>query len=287
MMSTSSLTQFSPNNAMKRISIIQLLTAIALLADFTTAQISVIGGLSYDRDARAGEKYEGSFIVKNDTEEPQEAKIYQRDYTFSSDGTNVYGEPGKLARSNARWITFSPPYVLLPPHASITANYVVAVPKDSAAARLTGSYWSMMMVEGIPVGSPESSIRRGDSTKTGFFQNIRYAVQIATHITNTGNRAVRFIDAKLVKQETGERVLQVDLENTGDLFMRPDVYIELFDAGGQSRGKIPGARFRMYPGTSVRQTIQLKDIPAGTYKALVVVDAGGQDVFGAQYTLQF
>jgi hypothetical protein len=287
MMSTSSLIQFSRNNTMTRISIIPLLAALTLLADLTAAQVSVIGGLSYDRDARAGEKYEGSFVVKNDTEEPQEAKIYQRDYTFSRDGTNVYGEPGQLLRSNARWITFSPPYVLLPPRGSITVNYVVTVPKDSATARFTGSYWSMMMVEAIPVGSPESSIRRGDSTTFGLFQNIRYGIQIATHILNTGNRAVRFIDAKLVKQETGERVLQVDLENSGDLFMRPEVYVELFDAGGQSRGKIPGARFRMYPGTSVRQTIQLKDVPAGTYKALVVVDAGGQDVFGAQYTLQF
>jgi hypothetical protein len=33
--------------------------------------------------------------------------------------------------------------------------------------------------------------------------------------------------------------------------------------------------------------IELNGIGAGTYKALVVVDAGGDDVFGAQYTLDF
>jgi hypothetical protein len=69
--------------------------------------------------------------------------------------------------------------------------------------------------------------------------------------------------------------------------MKPDVTVELFGANGQSRGRISGGKFRMYPGTSVRHLMSLGEIPPGTYKALVLVDAGGQDVFGAQYTLQF
>lgn len=267
--------------------LLRTLCALTLLTEWSAAQVSVVGGLSYDRDARAGETYEGSFIVKNDSQEPQETKIYQRDYSFSADGRNFYGEPGSISRSNAGWIAFSPSYIMIPPSGSVTVTYQVRVPRDSSTVRLTGSYWSMLMVEAIPPGSPESSIRRGDSTSLALLQTVRYAVQIATHIANTGTRAVRFLDAKLIKQESGERVLQVDIENTGDRWMRPDFHVELFNANGESRGKIPGARFRIYPGTSVRQSIPLRDIPAGTYKALVVVDAGGDDVFGAQYTLQF
>jgi hypothetical protein len=43
----------------------------------------------------------------------------------------------------------------------------------------------------------------------------------------------------------------------------------------------------MYPGTSVRQRIVLPDLPEGEYRALVVVDAGGDDAFGAEYTIKF
>lgn len=272
---------------MKTSTLLGALFALAVLTECSAAQVSVVGGLSYDRDARAGEKYDGSFIVKNDSNEPQETRIYQRDYTFSADGRNFYDEPGRVARSNAGWIAFSPSYVVVPPRGSVTVTYQVTVPQDSSAAPLVGSYWSMMMVEAIPPGSPESSIRRPDSTSLGLFQTVRYGIQIATHIANTGTRAVRFLEAKLIKQESGERVLQVDIENSGDRWIRPDFHVELFDTTGKTEGKIPGARFRMYPGTSVRQLISLKDIPAGTYKALIVVDAGGDDVFGAQYTLQF
>ena len=268
-------------------SLLFVIGALLALPSLSSAQIAVIGGLSHDRDVAPGETYEGAVTIKNDTESEQEVKVYQRDYFFTSDGKNLYGDPGKLPRSNAPWITFGPSSVVLPPKGSANVTYTVAVPGDSAGKPLIGSYWSMLMVESVPPGSPESSIRNGDSTRLGLFQNIRYAIQIASHVANTGEKMVRFLDVRLTKHDGGARVLQVDIENSGSLYMKPDVTVELFGANGQSRGRISGGKFRMYPGTSVRHLISLDEIPPGTYKALIVVDAGGQDVFGAQYTLQF
>jgi len=264
-----------------------LLLLPLLIASGARAQIYIIGDLSHDRDARPGENYDGTITVKNDSDEPQEAKVYQTDYTFSYDGTNSYGDPGTVRRSNARWISFSPSRALIPPRGNATITYSVNVPPSDSGKALGGSYWSMLMIEGIARGSAESSFGKRDSTKhLGLLQTIRYGLQIATHIAGTGTRAVRFIEAKLVTKEDGNRYLQVDIENSGDLWIRPEVSVEFFDGKGVSRGKIPGTRYRMYPGTSVRQMIDLKTIPPGTYKALVVVDASGDDVFGAQYSLQ-
>jgi hypothetical protein len=271
--------------SMKHFLALLLLSSIVLPG--ASAQIYIIGDLSHDREVRSGEKYEGRITVKNDSEEPQEAKVYQTDYTFSHDGTNSYGDPGTLRRSNARWISFSPSRAVIPPRGTATISYSVNVPLSDSGKALGGSYWSMLMIEGIARGSAESSFGTRDSAKhLGILQTIRYGLQIATHIAGTGTRAIRFIDAKLVSREGGDRALQIDLENSGDLWIRPEVSVEFFDAKGVSRGKVPGTRYRMYPGTSVRQMIDLKTIPPGSYKALVVVDAGGDDVFGAQYTLQ-
>jgi len=252
------------------------------------AQVSIIGDLSQDREARAGQSYDGSIIVRNDSHEPQQAKVYQTDYLFSYDGTNNYAEPGSTARSNARWVSFSPSFFVVPPQGTVTVNYTVAVPESLGRARPDGSYWSMLMVEGVPKESPESTLSKSAAKPgMGVRQTLRYGIQIATHITGTGTRSVKFIHATLEKESGGGRFLQVDLENNGTLWYRPNVYVELFDARGVSKGKFPGQKFRMYPGTSVRQRIELSAIPAGTYKALVVVDAGGDDAFGAQYTLEF
>ncbi len=248
------------------------------------AQVSVIGELSQDREVRPGDSYSGTINIKNDSNEPQEAKMYQTDYLFYSNGTNSYGDPGSHPRSNAKWVTFSPAFVTIPPQSTVTVNFEVSIPRDSS---LMGSYWSMLMVEGIPKGSPESSGARDKKAEMGIMQTIRYGIQIASHIANTGIRKIEFKDPKVVVTEKGARVFQFDVENTGDLGIRPEVYLELFNDQGISLGKFQGARYRIYPGTSVRETIDLSSVAKGSYKALVVVDAGGDDIFGAQYNLQF
>jgi hypothetical protein len=267
-----------------RLSTRTLPLALLFTTGIVSAQISIIGELSQDREARPGEQYEGTIIVRNDTDEPQEAKVYQTDYLFFSDGTNRYDEPGSHRRSNASWVTFSPTYVTLPPQATVNVSFSVKVPQPSANS-LTGSFWSMLMVEGISKSSAESS-RRDRKAEMGITQAIRYGIQIATHIAGTGVRTIEFKNPKVVSKGSDGKVFQIDVVNTGDLGMRPEVYVELFNGAGISQGKFPGVRYRLYPGTSVRQTIDLTGVPRGEYKALVVVDAGGDDVFGAQYTLQ-
>ena len=248
------------------------------------SQVSVVGDLSQMKEVRPGESYEGLILVKNDSPEIQEAKIYQHDYTFHFSGTNTYGEPGQLPRSNARWIAFSPAFVTLPPHGTVAVNFTVTVPRDTTG-NLTGTYWSMLMVEGVRPGSAESSTPGQNRTEMGISQTIRYGIQIATSITGTGAPNVSFIDSKLLNKEDGSRMLQVDVENSGDRFMRPSAYVELFDETGLSRGRYSAPTYRLYPGTSVRYVFDLSSAPHGTFKALVVVDAGGDEAFAAQYTL--
>jgi hypothetical protein len=264
-----------------------LLLFIPMVTVSVFAQVSVIGELSQDKDANPGETYNGVIVVRNDMNEPQEAKVYQTDYSFQSDGTNNYGEPGTLPRSNAKWIAFSPSYLTIPPLSTMSINYTVTVPKDLNGKKLVGTYWSMLMVEGIQKGSAESSLPQKDKkAQMGIMQTIRYGIQIATSITGTGTKMVKFLSTS-IDTTGGKRGLRIDIANTGEIGMRPDVYVELFNAQGNSLGKFSGVKYRMYPGTSVRQLIDIAGVPAGTYKALIVVDAGGDDRFGAQYTLKF
>jgi len=271
---------------MKRI----LFCAFVLAFAFNPArsQVSVIGELSHDKEVRAGETYEGMIAVRNDTEEPQEVKVYQTDYTFFSNGSNNYGEPGTTPRSNAKWISFRPSYLTVPAHATSSINYTVVVPAETAEQKLVGSFWSMLMIEGIGKGSAESTAKK-DPTKTqmGIQQTVRYGIQIASHIAQTGTKKINFVDTKLVAKDDGKHFLQVDVENTGDVWMRPEMYVEVFDDKGNSKGRFPGIRYRLYPGTSVRQSIDLSSLEKGAYKALIVVDSGGDDVYGAEFNLKF
>lgn len=114
---------------------------------------------------------------------------------------------------------------------------------------------------------------------------MRYGIQMVTHIDDTGIRKIKFSEPKIAKEE-GVKTLQIDIENTGERWVRPKVWIELFTLEGTSAGTVEGPKSRIYPGTSVRIKFDLSKIIAGTYKTLVVADCGDEDLFGANYTLK-
>lgn len=247
------------------------------------AGVSVTSGLTYERMAESGNAYQGAIQLQNTGEGPQEVKIYQTDYLFFCDGRNIYGDPGKDPRSNADWITFSPRRLIVPPRSKTMVNYTVQVPDDQG---LTGTYWSMLMIEGISAASPEASGKKRDEINVGISQVMRYGLQMITQIGDTGTTQLKFVRTKVLKKDE-KRILQIDMENIGEKWLRPDLWAELYNDKGISTGKLPGKKSRIYPGTSARFMIDLSRVPPGTYKALVVADCGGDDLFGTSYTLKF
>ncbi|HET7552516.1 MAG TPA: hypothetical protein VFK04_14595 [Gemmatimonadaceae bacterium] len=262
-----------------------LVPAMAAVSSKTAAQISISSPSVMEQGASPGESYSGTVLLRNRSAEMQEAKIYQTDYLTFADGTTSYGEAGSTPRSNARWITIQPTYVTVPPHQTIEARYTVRVPAASASP-LAGSYWSMIMVEGIPKGSAESRVAAGAQRKVqvGIVTRLRYAVQIVTNIGTTGSRKVQFANPKTIATGNGKE-LQFDLVNTGERAYAPRISLELYTEAGEQAAVRTTTRELTYPGTSLRQSFDLGGLAAGRYRALVVVDAGGDDVFGAQFTI--
>ncbi|MDX1741772.1 MAG: hypothetical protein R3178_10775, partial [Rhodothermales bacterium] len=250
------------------------------------SQISVRSPLSDDRNVLPGTTYEGAILVHNETARVQEAKVYQTDYRFHSDGTNEYGEPGTSDRSNAGWIRLAPYRVMLPPGETVPVHYSVAVPAQEVG-ELQGSYWSMVMVEAIPAESPESTLSADSlDRKYGVRQIMRYGIQIATHLPDESDARIDREEAGLSSDPDHGAVLEFTLTNTGSRLLQPEVWVDLYDLDGKPQGRMNGSTNRIYPDTGVRQRISLGRPPAGKYRALVFVDAGEQGVFGAEYDLE-
>lgn len=245
------------------------------------AQISVIGNSIQEREAAAGGAYEGTIRVSNTSAEPREARIYQTDYLFHADGRALYEAPGSQARSNAGWVAVSPSRVVIPAGQTIDVRYVVKVP---VADSLRGSYWSLVMVEGL---APAPETGPADGARVDLQATVRYGVQVVTHIGATGAPTVGFAGAGVSKVTDGTGAMVVDLTNTGDRAARLKLMLEVYTEDGRQIATLQQARGLVYPGSSIRQHFALGALPKGTYKAVLVADAGGDAVFGAQYTLRF
>jgi len=258
--------------------------AFAVLLIFPCASegaISVVGGLTREMKVEPGEAYRGAIVITNTGDEYEEVKIYQTDYVFYCDGSKTYGKPGEHERSNAGWISFAPSRLEIPAHESATVNYEIRVP---AGESLLGSYWSILMVEVIGKGSPEAVASKPSEFQVGVRQVFRYGVQMVAQVEDKATCNLRF-DTKLIRRN-GKRILRMDVENFGDKWARPLAWAELYDATGTYMGRFEGNRLRVYPGTCATTRIDLTYLPEGTYKALIIIDAGGDDVFGANVTLK-
>lgn len=266
--------------------LLAIIPALAAAPAAASAQISLGSPSVLEHQAAPGETYTGTVVVRNGSSTPQEAKVYHTDYLAFANGTKSYAEPGTTPRSNADWITVQPSYVTVPPHQAVEVSYTVHVPAR-AARPLVGTYWSMLMVEGIPKSSAESRYAThtaGKKVQVGIMTRIRYAVQIVTHIGDTGTRQVKFANPKAVADTSGKR-LQFDLINTGERAYRPRITLELYTEHGDRVATRAATRELTYPGTSLRQSFTLGKLPKGRYRALVIVDTGGDDTFGAQFTI--
>jgi len=253
-------------------------------AAIDTGGVGILGGLRREATLEPGQQSQrGTILVTNAGAEPAEVKVYQTDYTPLIGGCK-YGEPGRSPRSNAKWIALTPLQFVIPPGDSTQVYYTISVPADP---ELRGSYWSMIMVEPIrPISEQEPKRLENDQIGVGVRSVVRYAVLMVTHVGNTGTRGLRIVE-RTMDQAKDKRLLQLHVENTGERLLRCKVWADLYDQEGRYIGRYGREpEYGFYPGCVVQAQIDLTEVPPGAYKALVVLDAGGEDVFGAQYDLQ-
>lgn len=268
--------------ALRRLPWYAALGAALLLIGVPTpsaAQVIVRGDLAYETTAAPGSTYANTIVLYNEGDSSRTAEVSLRDYTFSADGTTRYDDPGTLARSNAPWIDYGGSTVTLPPEQEVEVTYRVDVPAQVDGGPPTGTYWSMILVE--PLNQPQGAAAQGIAVQ----QVRRYGIQVATHIRETGTPDLSLLSTDL-QQATGGAVLSLSVENAGTRGVRPAARVELYDASGALVLTQDASRKRIYPGTSVRYRLDLAGADAGTYQALLVVEADAGRPIGRQFTVE-
>jgi len=242
------------------------------------ASIEVLGSLKYVHNGKPGDIIKGEIKIQNNDSTDQEVKVYQTDLLYNLQENTFYDEPGSHKRSNASWIQFSPKSVILKAKEIRIIQYEITIPKNDT---LKGTYWSVLMVEGVVPIDPNQKGELNIRTVT------RYAIQVVTDINDKGKGLLKFMEPTLVTEGT-KLYLAIDLVNNGDHYIAPEVSIELFDDKGTSVKVISAPKKGIYPTTSTRFRIDLEGLPGNkTYKAMIVAAGLDSDVFGLEYTLYF
>lgn len=242
-----------------------------------SASILITNGLTHEFSVNPGGKSGGTVHLLNNSDQPRTVRLFQTDYKFTYTGESSYDQPGTSDRSNAGWITISQSFVTLQAREERQVAFGLTVPEKTG---LIGTYWSVIMVEGVPDLNP-------DAASAGIRINtvLRYAVQIVTHIGDSGERNLVFRDLSVV-EEDGEVLLAVILENQGERGLRPFLSLELIDEYGHSLGLRRTDPKRIYPGTSLTYTIPLDGVNPGNYMGVLIADGDDDYVFGTNLSLE-
>jgi len=254
-------------------SFVFIVTSLSL----ANAAVIVLNGLTHEYQVQPGESYRGTIQIQNAENKEKSVKVYQTDYWFSYTGESRHDSIGAIPRSNGKWITYTPELMTLAPNQTTEVEFEIKVPANDT---LSGTYWSVIMVEGIV--PPDTTTH-----KTGVTINtsIRYAVQIITNIGDTGTRDMKFLGLQMAKEDDAN-ILNVMIENTGERLLRPELSLELFDASGNSVGVIKAERKKTYPGTSIRVALPLEGIKPGKYTGVLVADCDEDHIFGTNVSIE-
>ena len=148
---------------MNNIKKILLFITILIASNSLQAKLLLQGGYSHEFVSESSGVYKKSIKLRNMGNTPLEIKLYLEDYLFNAKGTSSFtaAHLNKNLRSNSQWIKFNSNRVVLSPGMEKTVSYTMTVP----STRLSGTYWSALIVEPVPLNSVESSQKPLDDKK--------------------------------------------------------------------------------------------------------------------------
>lgn len=82
------------------------------------------------------------------------------------------------------------------------------------------------------------------------------------------------LDHPVMKKQSGRRIFSLDAKNIGTRWIRPKIWLDIYNQQGAFIGKFKGNGSRIYPNTSVTLPVDISRLKSGKYKGLFVVDGG-------------
>ncbi len=263
---------------MKTIKLFFACILFSVLPLLSIASIEVAGSLRHIHKGMQGDVYKGEIKIHNSDDLDQEVRIYQTDLLYNFEDFTFYDEPVTHNRSNAKWMQYSPKTVIVKGNETIYIQYEISIPQSDT---IKGTYWSVLMIEGVIPIEPDQPGQLNITTVT------RYAIQIVTEIADKGIGELEFLEPTLITVDD-QLFLAIDIVNTGDHYIVPEVSIELFDEAGESVKVIKAPKKGLFPTTSARFRFNLEGIEGEkTYQTLIIAAGQDEDVFGIEYTLYF
>jgi len=257
---------------LKKLSILVLLVTCYLLpvasvsAQETQRAITIVPP-NVQKSLNPGERTEGIMKVINDSAEPLTFNVFVRDYiVVDTKGTPNLLPPDTLNEkySASSWLGVYPSTFTVMPHEKQILNYYLQVPLD---ARPGGHYAAV-------VYTPENA---GGPSGTG--ASVQTQIGTLFYVSVNGDITERSIVSKIFADpfsEYGPVKILTQIKNLGDLHVKPEGKVAIYDLLGRNIGNQKLSEFNIFPGGVARDYENTfgQKIMIGRFKATLLASYG-------------
>ena len=245
-----------------------------------------VAPLTADHTLAPGSVVTDRLLVVNNDERPASFSITAHDFTTDTAGVDTYRSLGSHSRSLADWITFTPSFLTLPPRGKGFIEYEIRVPGldelDSQAPLPEGSYWAAIMVQTERERKVwEQAPKDRKVSRFGIGVAFVYAIKIYLNIQGTERSSLKAVSLTAGGEP---RSLVATFANTGNVIVRPKVWMELRDLEGAVLATLDSLTWTLEPGMGHDYRFSVQDVPEplpdGRYQVAVIADYGAPRLCG-------
>ena len=232
--------------------------------------IALIGSTVHSHATSPGGSFDGLIRIQNSDTNPAMVRVYTSDYRTGTNGASLFADPGVLPRSNGKWYALSADAIEIPAKSTREVAYRGMVPDD---AQLLGSYWSLVFVEEQAPIPPLNTNSSAKLPSASIRTVVRFATIVLNEIGDAEPPSMKVIERKVV-QEAPSRALTLLIENRGRSMTVPIPSLEVLDDQGGILRRVDLNPSRIFPGSLVRLSFDLTEVPDGQYTGIVILDTG-------------
>ncbi|HET7612292.1 MAG TPA: fimbria/pilus periplasmic chaperone [Gemmatimonadaceae bacterium] len=269
------------------------LCAVGLVSQGASAQLLVDPLEVTILTAGAG-RAAATFSLQNTSDRPVQATLSRQDWDRQENGDNRFLAAGSSGKSCGSMLTVSPLSVRVEPHTSRVIR--LAVQTDAA---LTRECWDIVFVEEVPQRAAAS----GNSLQYIFRTGVKVyiappglqrdgAIEDMAVVDAPAKPAASTTPARTASTasagiQPGGKQIAIRFHNTGGMHMTAKGRVEFRRLDNSLATQVPIGEFPTLPGAVRKVLVDVpRDLPAGDYVALALIDFGGAELVAGQIDYQ-
>ena len=222
---------------------------------------------------KTGKSESKQIVVRNDTEFERAFQVLLKDYGVNDINRKSINSvvPDDYKYGLSKWTLITPNNFVLKPFESQKINVLIDIPSGEDNAH---ALWNMIVIEEVKERQKLDVPNNASAIGLGIVPTVGFGVYVYQNPPNLPIAEVSLISLKKLEEE---KKIVFRVKNEGQAIGFSNYYMDILNVATGQKIKIPAKQITVLP-TAVRElTINLEDLPNGSYNALLVIDYGGKD----------